>query len=128
MQQVNQNRRFMMPGVAPKPMKVAAKPDLRSNDSNKLGGNSKILGGYLAYEYLTTGTLFGEGYGTVAHAHAEAVKNVSEEPKLAKQIKEEKVEERKYKAYVEVANLLKVEGTHLPGIVNPSHLAKYLGM
>ncbi|GAB4841052.1 hypothetical protein Ancab_021798 [Ancistrocladus abbreviatus] len=125
MQQVNRNRRFMTPRAEPKPMKVVAKPDLRSNDSNKLVGNSKLLGGYLAHEYLTTGTLFGEAYGTAAHTLAEAVKNVSEEPKLAKQIKEE---ERKYKAYVEVANLLKVEGTHLPGIVNPSHLAKYLGM
>ncbi|GAB4847864.1 hypothetical protein Ancab_026924 [Ancistrocladus abbreviatus] len=115
----------MTPGVAPKPMKVAAKPDLRSNDSNKLVGNSKLLGGYLAHEYLTIGTLFGEAYGTAAHAHAEVVKYVSEGPKLVKQIEEE---ERKYKAYMEVANLLKVERTHVPGIVNPSHRAKYLGM
>ncbi|GAB4841053.1 hypothetical protein Ancab_021799 [Ancistrocladus abbreviatus] len=86
--QVNRNRWFMTPGVAPKPMKVAAKPDLRSNESNKHVGNGKLLGGYLAHEYLTTGTLFGEAYSTAAHPRAEAVKNVSEEPKLAKPIKE----------------------------------------
>ncbi|GMH20473.1 hypothetical protein Nepgr_022314 [Nepenthes gracilis] len=90
--------------------------------------NNELLAGYFAHEFLTKGTLCGEVCG------AETVENDSGKPKIAKPINRsgaEKVDEKKmkrgkYKMYVELADLLKEDGVHLPGIVNPSQFAEYL--
>ncbi|GAB4830070.1 hypothetical protein Ancab_019711 [Ancistrocladus abbreviatus] len=130
MKPISRNLRLM----TPKPVKATAKPSLNLNGgNNKLFGNNKLLAGYLAHEFLTKGTLFGEVYGAAAPAGTQAVKNASAMPKIAKPNKEEKAGERKeegrkHKVYLQVANLLKAEGTHLPGIVNPTDLARHLGM
>lgn len=116
--------------------------------------NNQLLAGYLANEFLTKGTLFGEPWDP---ARAEAVSVSSSAPnrggggpgkaydtstsginKKEKRKAEpapgpsEKDEKRveKQQRYLEVADLLKGDGAgaqaHLPGIVNPTQLARFL--
>ncbi|GAB2298565.1 hypothetical protein Dimus_032633 [Dionaea muscipula] len=132
------HRRILKP--APKRLKKT-EPIAEEEKKSKL-----LLAGYLAQEFLTNGTLFGQVYGEddkAASADA-AVRILSDEPTIvakekpiedeAKKAEErnEEVEEeeekkmKKYKMYVDVANLLKGDGAHLPGVFNPSQLAEYL--
>ncbi|CAN4091088.1 unnamed protein product [Withania somnifera] len=97
---------------------------------SKAEPNSKmanpILAGYMAYEYLTKGTLLGQKFD------AKAVPvNALAEPKKKKPSLEEAEKSKpkpKNESYVEVAGLLRSDGTHIPGIVNPTQLAQWIQM
>lgn len=80
--------------------------------------HNRLLAGYLAHEFLTKGTLFGEKWPS---AGAEA-----EESKKGREEAEPKVEARK--RYVAVTDLLKTDGADIPGIINPTQLGRYLQM
>ncbi|KAK9265845.1 hypothetical protein L1049_027078 [Liquidambar formosana] len=83
-----------------------------------------LLAGYLAHEFLTKGTLLGERWDP---ARAEAVP-VSADTKRVKSSQMAKAElpVEKYERYVEVASLLKADGAHIAGVVNPTQLAAFL--
>ncbi|XP_021630726.1 uncharacterized protein LOC110628390 [Manihot esculenta] len=89
--------------------------------------SNKLLAGYLAHEYLTKGTLLGQPWDP---ARAEEVAVESKKIKPSQIGKEEEAEPNKenYKRYVEVSSLLKAEGAHISGVVNPSQLARFLQM
>ncbi|CAN8247880.1 unnamed protein product [Cochlearia groenlandica] len=88
-------------------------------------GSNHLIAGYLAQEFLTKGTLFGEQWNP-ARAQAGPFTAQITEPRKDKPDHEIEPSEHKRRRYVEVANILRVEGTHLPGIVNPSQLARFL--
>ena len=94
--------------------------------------SNKILAGYLAHEFLTRGTLFGQQWDpTSSTAHQnEAVsvssKKAEKEKKKPSGEAKGQVEEDQQQRYVELANLLKTGGAHLPGIVNPTQLTHFL--
>ncbi|PKU62643.1 uncharacterized protein LOC110112863 [Dendrobium catenatum] len=68
---------------------------------------NRLLAGYLAHEFLTSGTLFGQMWDP-----ARSVQPVRKpEPVMA---------------YADVAVLLKGNGAHIPGVVNPTQLARWL--
>ncbi|XP_059660313.1 uncharacterized protein LOC132306773 [Cornus florida] len=119
-----------------KPTTKLAKPTFSRADSptapeavNRVSSN-QLLAGYLAHEFLTKGTLFGQQWDP---ARAEAVP-VSAELRRLKSIQKAKAEPsskaevqmEKYERYVEVADLFKTDGAHLPGVVNPTQLARLL--
>ncbi|KAI4342657.1 hypothetical protein MLD38_027253 [Melastoma candidum] len=82
----------------------------RAGDAEaKPSSDNKILAGYLAYEFLRKGTILGERFGSVAHHH-------------------QKEEEEERRSLEEVASILKVDGVHIPGIFNPSQLARWIRM
>lgn len=92
---------------------------------------NQLLAGYLAHEFLTKGTLFGQPWDP---ARAEAVP-VSADPRRLKPSGQKLKAEMSSRAepqvernqrYVEVADLLKTDGAHFPGIVNPTQLARSL--
>ncbi|KAK8650753.1 hypothetical protein V6N13_140379 [Hibiscus sabdariffa] len=100
--------------------------------------SNQLLAGYLAHEYLTRGTLFGQTWDLPQprQTAAESRWGIGEgvdlnersraggaEPKAEAEPREEKRQR-----YVEVASLLKTDGAHIPGIVNPSQLARFLQM
>ncbi|KAI5680066.1 hypothetical protein M9H77_01293 [Catharanthus roseus] len=100
--------------------------------------NNQLLAGYLAHEYLSKGTLFGEPFDP---ARAEAIPLSSSRGGVGKPIPEKRKAEptttttrigkaekqaEKHQKYLEVAELLKADGAHLPGIVNPTQLARFL--
>ncbi|TXG63865.1 hypothetical protein EZV62_010859 [Acer yangbiense] len=99
----------------------AAKPD----------SSNQLLAGYMAHEYLTKATLFGQPFDP-AQAQAQAVPEPSkpspEKKEEAEPSRGAEQEEDKYQRYVEVASLIKTDGAHIPGIVNPTQLARFLQM
>lgn len=86
-------------------------------------GSNQLLAGYLAHEFLNKGTLFGEQWNP-ARAHAGPFPAQSAEPRKTKPSHDIEPSDNKRRRYVEVANILRVDGAHLPGIVNPSQLAR----
>ncbi|XP_021630723.1 uncharacterized protein LOC110628387 [Manihot esculenta] len=84
---------------------------------------NQLMAGYLAYEYLSKGTIYGEKWDP---------DGAEEEWKKAEpsEDREEEGEPNKgdYRRYVEVSSLLKGDGAHLPGVVNPSELSRFLQM
>ncbi|KAK8674423.1 hypothetical protein V6N13_112714 [Hibiscus sabdariffa] len=97
--------------------------------------SNQLLAGYLAHEFLTRGTLFGQPWGQTRplQSAAESRRAIggeaeprerSAEPDLEPKLREENKRQR----YVEVASLLKTDGAQVPGIVNPSQLSRFLEM
>ncbi|KAK3190375.1 hypothetical protein Dsin_029936 [Dipteronia sinensis] len=76
-----------------------------------------LLAGYMAFEFLTKGTLMGEKYDP-GRAEAVPVSVSSAEPSVKKE----------HKSYAEVASILKSDGAHIPGIVNPTQLSRWIKM
>lgn len=74
---------------------------------------NRLLAGYLAHEFLTQGTLFGQRWDPAETKNPD--RGRADEPGPVK-------------AYAEVACLLKAEGAHIPGVVNPTQLSRWLQM
>ncbi|PIN15892.1 hypothetical protein CDL12_11466 [Handroanthus impetiginosus] len=99
--------------------------------------SNKLLAGYMAYEFLTKGTLLGQKFD---QARAEAVPVSSADLKRSRQsqnqnqsqsqptVEAEPSGKSKPESYAEVANLLKSDGAHIPGVVNPTMLARWIQM
>ncbi|KAL6978710.1 hypothetical protein U1Q18_020376 [Sarracenia purpurea var. burkii] len=98
--------------------------------------NNQLLAGYLAHEFLTKGSLFGQPWDP-ARAEAVPVTTGSAEPRRLKPFGSSQKpkpgrspraepEMEKYQRYREVADLLKTDGAHVPDIVNPTQLAHLL--
>lgn len=137
--------------VAPRstaPIKPSSKPSV-SSPAQAPANNNILLAGYLAHEYLHKGTLFGQLYTPAPPAspaassagskttiqpssgslNRERGKAVELKPKLKPKPSEKKrIHEPqlvKNQRYADVSQLLK-DGVHIPGIVNPSQLARFL--
>uniref|UniRef100_A0A7N2MKP2 Uncharacterized protein n=2 Tax=Quercus lobata TaxID=97700 RepID=A0A7N2MKP2_QUELO len=117
----------------PKPAKATTTARAGGIGSAELVFSSnKILAGYLAHEFLTRGTLFGQQWDPTSSTanQNEAVsvssKKAEKEKKKPSGEVEGQVEEDQQQRYVELANLLKTGGAHFPGIVNPTQLTHFL--
>ncbi|CAH1447262.1 unnamed protein product [Lactuca virosa] len=130
------------------PIKPSSKPSV-SSPAQAPANNNILLAGYLAHEYLHKGTLFGQLYTPAPPAspatssagsktmiqpssgslNGERGKAVELKPKLKPKPGEKKrIHEPqlvKNQRYADVSQLLK-DGVHIPGIVNPSQLARFL--
>lgn len=101
--------------------------------------SNQLLAGYLANEFLTKGTLMGQPWDP-ARAEAVPVSAASAELRRMKASSsyssssnssqkgkaEPQAQVGKNQRYVEVADLFKADGAHLPGIINPTQLAHFL--
>lgn len=118
------NRAVSGTNTATTSSKEAEQPPLSSN---------RLLAGYMAYEFLAKGTLLGQKFDPV---RAEAVPVNSPDSKRNRQSQclgqpsreAEPSEKSKPQSYPEVANLLKSDGAHIPGVVNPTELARWIQM
>lgn len=126
------------PAPAPAQAQAAANATAKSISSKAVSSEpvcpNRLLAGYMAYEFLSKGTLFGQKYDP---ARAEAVAlagSTKPEGRQQQQQKQrepslqQKKEHKQTKSYAEVASLLKSEGAHVPGIVNPTQLARWIQM
>ncbi|CAI9770570.1 unnamed protein product [Fraxinus pennsylvanica] len=128
------------PNVVKKPStvttKTLAKPSLHRPATTKpfdqLASSNTLLAGYLAHEFLTNGTLFGQPWDA---ARAKAVplsaalmnqKPSPSQKKGSESQREAENEEESYQRYVEVSHLLKSDGAHIPDVFNPTQLARFL--
>jgi len=86
--------------------------------------SNQLLAGYLAHEFLTKGTLLGQPW---APPKGKSTEDGAEEaePTAAAAPPSQRTEEERER-YAEVASLLKGGGTQLPGLVNPTQLARFL--
>ncbi|XP_024981983.1 uncharacterized protein LOC112518499 [Cynara cardunculus var. scolymus] len=146
---------------APGPRPMAPIKPFKAADT--LPANNILLAGYLAHEFLTKGTLFGQsydpahakpapalsaassaGFGTMKQPTSGFVnrdkgKTVEPELKAMQKLKPKpkpkpkpnkndsnfRLQLSKNQRYARVSELLK-NGAHIPGIVNPSQLARFL--
>ncbi|XP_021814723.1 uncharacterized protein LOC110757435 [Prunus avium] len=104
-----------------KMLKLAPPPQAGSNRSPEPASSGQLLAGYLAHEFLTKGTLLGQPWDTSKAEPAPASPDEEAEPRSGSEPHFENLER-----YVEVADLLKTDGAHLAGIVNPTQLARVL--
>lgn len=105
-----------MKSILKKTLIVAPPP---TSATAEQAGSNQLLAGYLAHEYLNKGTLFGEKWNPArSESIAEGRKN--------KQSHGKEPSDNKRRRYVEVADILRAEGSFMPGIVNPSQLARSL--
>ncbi|KAI3787844.1 hypothetical protein L2E82_00307 [Cichorium intybus] len=121
-----------------KPLIPRATPPNRA--THRAPTDNKLLAGYLAHEFLTKGTLFGQLWDP-ARADAVPVSAAAYSADLRKPMKQPSYnhkgktaepkpkpgEKRRFESYAEVSALLKGKnGAHIPGIVNPTQLAQFL--
>ncbi|CAD6263075.1 unnamed protein product [Miscanthus lutarioriparius] len=77
------------------------------------GGGNKLLAGHLAHEFLAHGTLLGRRIEPSRGAPAPAPAPARAEPDPKRR-------------YAEVSWLLMASGAHVPGVVNPTQLGRWL--
>ncbi|KAG7626306.1 hypothetical protein AtNW77_Chr3g0182851 [Arabidopsis thaliana] len=78
-----------------------------------------LLAGYMAHEYLTCGTMLGR---KLYSGWAEVGPLVSPSPLQSREVKKAR------QSYSELASVFKTDGNHVPGVVNPTQLAKWIQM
>lgn len=110
-----------------KPDRPASEPISANNNSKSKAGfdwkpSNQLLAGYLAHEFLTRGTLLGQPWAPPKGKSSEESGGEEGEAAATPCRKSEEERER----YAEVAGLLKGGGTQLPGVVNPTQLARFL--
>ncbi|KVI00386.1 hypothetical protein Ccrd_021340 [Cynara cardunculus var. scolymus] len=81
----------------------------------------KLLAGYMAYEFLTKGTLLGQKFeSTVQNQNQSGIEAETEKWRKGKE------------SYKEITSLMMVKsdggGIHIPGIVNPTQLGRWIQM
>ncbi|PON66792.1 hypothetical protein TorRG33x02_266500 [Trema orientale] len=111
-----------------------AQSQLGSDKESGAASSSHLLAGYLAHEFLTKGTLFGQPWD--AARADDAAESALEPAEETKQSREGKAEPRegaepcleRFQRYVAVADLLSSDGAHFAGVVNPTQLARLLQM
>ncbi|XP_059632326.1 actin cytoskeleton-regulatory complex protein pan1-like [Cornus florida] len=125
------------PAPPPPPPRPAVKPPAvaatMSSKSAEPVLSNRLLAGYMAHEFLTKGTLFGQKWDPV-RAEAVPVSSSSAELKRTKPSQSSeaepsgKMKQQQQQSYAEVASLLMRDGAHIPGIVNPTQLARWIQM
>ncbi|KAL5542315.1 hypothetical protein UlMin_010025 [Ulmus minor] len=120
------NRPALAPARAGVAAVAAAKPSQAGSKETEPGSSNRLLAGYMAYEFLTKGTIFGEKYDP---ARAKAVP-VGGFPTAgeSRKTKPEAEPKKEHQSYAEVASILKTDGAHIPGVVNPTQLARWIQM
>ncbi|XP_004247749.1 uncharacterized protein [Solanum lycopersicum] len=100
------------------------KPDPKKKGHPPHQMPNSVLAGYMAYEYLTKGTLLGQKFDP-ARPRANAAATPVADPKKRKSSPDEP---KPSQNYVEISSLLRSDGTHIPGIVNPTQLGQWIQM
>ncbi|KAK4586012.1 hypothetical protein RGQ29_023263 [Quercus rubra] len=128
------SRRILTPGASRKrkerealySLKPSASTASAASKPSELKSSNRLLAGYMAYEFLTRGTLLGQKFDP-ARAEAVPVGSLSSSAE-SKREAEPSVKKKEHQSYGDVANILKTEGTHIPDIVNPTQLARWIQM
>lgn len=106
--------------------------------------DNKLLAGYLAHEFLTKRTLFGQPWDPAradavpvsAAAHSADFRKPPMKQQLVSQNKDKPAEpmpkpgeKRKFESYAELSGIIMGKnGAHIPGIVNPTQLTRFLNL
>lgn len=89
--------------------------------------SNQLLAGYLAHEFLTKGTLFGQPFDAArAESSSSSSSSSSAGEEEAEKIGRAEPGVESLERYVAVADLLGSDGAHLSGVFNPTQLARLL--
>ncbi|XP_075486479.1 uncharacterized protein LOC142526094 [Primulina tabacum] len=116
--------------LKPLPQQTAVSPattSFKGAEQKPLPSN-RLLAGYMAYEFLTKGTLLGEKYDPARSEAFQLNKNKQVQNRAEPATESESRGQTKPHGYAEVASLLKSDGIHIPGIVNPTQLGRWIQM
>ncbi|KDP26500.1 hypothetical protein JCGZ_17658 [Jatropha curcas] len=119
----------LKPSPPSPPTTKIPKPNAPEAGSGNLAepiSSNQLLAGYLAYEYLTKGTLYGQPWERAGAEPVVGMESKNVEPN--QEVEEAEPNKGNYQTYMEVSSLLKADGAHLPGVVNPSQLSRVLKM
>ncbi|KAL8259020.1 hypothetical protein R6Q59_026973 [Mikania micrantha] len=133
---------FLKPSTAPKlakPIIPRATAPIKAPKPGRAPSDNKLLAGYLAHEFLTHGTLFGqrwdparaEAFPVSAAAHLADFRKPVKQPvsQKGKPAEPKPGDKRKFESYAQVSGLLMGKnGVHIPGIVNPTQLTRFLNL
>ncbi|KAK7356641.1 hypothetical protein VNO80_15916 [Phaseolus coccineus] len=92
--------------------------------AGEAGPSNGLLAGYLAHEFLTKGTLLGRRIELDLSASSSVDQKRSQLKSQAVEVKPSAVKE--HGSYQEVSSLLKINGTYINGIVNPTQLSNWI--
>lgn len=90
-------------------------------EAGNVMSQNRLLASYMAHEFLTKGTLFGQKFEP-AGAEALALSTSNS----AAPAQPMSVMRKEHHSYAEVASIVKSDGTHIPGIVNPTQLSRWM--
>ncbi|KAK8702020.1 hypothetical protein V6N13_020390 [Hibiscus sabdariffa] len=101
---------------------VATNVKRKQRDDSVLQHPNHLLAGYLAHEFLTRETLFGQPFDPPPPPPPPPPPQTDSAPAPTKRSRADDVESKpdNRQRYAEVASLLKTDGAHIPGIVNPT--------
>ncbi|KAF7818454.1 uncharacterized protein G2W53_023909 [Senna tora] len=115
--------------LKPHKPRTGLQPPRSSAKGSEPSSSNQLLAGYLAHEFLTRGTLLGQPWDPDRSAEGPTANPSEPEKKRAKLSEIREAEPpQKHERYVEVAELFRADGTHLPGMVNPTELARFLNL
>ncbi|XP_004495353.1 uncharacterized protein [Cicer arietinum] len=119
-------RRMLPPGNTRKRKHSEADKPATPTSSNRL------LAGYLAHEFLTKGTLFGEKFGPDSESLVGSGEQIRSQLYSRAEASESELTRpfvrKEQESYSEVASIMKTDGTHIKGIVNPTQLSRWIRM
>jgi hypothetical protein len=107
-------RELRAQGLPPAPAKAEPVKPAPSLAPARGGSGNKLLAGHLAHEFLTRGTLLGRRIEPSRGGPAPVAADVRDEEPDPK------------RRYAEVSLLLMTSGAHIPGVVNPTQLGRWL--
>ncbi|GLT76887.1 hypothetical protein SLA2020_485210 [Shorea laevis] len=112
----------------PPPLPLQSFPSTNSATSAAAlpDSSNRLLAGYLAYEFLTKGTLFGQKYDPARARTVQLSGSLAEPMKVKSEA--EPSPKKENQGYADVANILKTDEAHIQGIVNPAQLAHWIKM
>ncbi|KAF3512740.1 hypothetical protein F2Q69_00004170 [Brassica cretica] len=92
----------------------------KRKDTTESATSNWVLAGYMAHEFLTCGTMLGR---KLYPAWAEVGPLDTPSPQQHREVKK-----KTHQSYSEVSSVFKTDGIHIPGVVNPTQLAKWIQM
>lgn len=101
--------------------------------------SNRLLAGYLAHEFLTKGTLLGQKFDhrnlNRTETDFDSVVGSAEQQRQSQFYSGAKASDeelgragvrKEHETYGEVTNIVKTDGTHIKGIVNPTQLSRWI--
>ncbi|KAJ0248990.1 Embryo sac development arrest 6 [Hirschfeldia incana] len=118
----NHHARTVQTTGASKKRKDTTESGLDNDPRATPAASNWVLAGYMAHEFLTCGTMLGRklypGWAEVGPLDTPSTQQQNGE------VKKQKTDQ----SYSDVSSVFKTDGIHIPGVVNPTQLAKWIQM
>ncbi|KAI3697140.1 hypothetical protein L6452_29925 [Arctium lappa] len=113
---------------------VTSSTGITASKGMEVTSSNKLLAGYMAYEFLTKGTVLGQKFEScVKNQNQNLYQNQKQKQSGIEAGETEKWRKEKESSYKEITSLMMMKsdhggGIHVPGIVNPTQLDRWIQM